>query len=141
MAQVESYNNKLGDLEGTKRYFFNKEYDNFTNSLQQPFMFYFGEYERDENDDRKMEFILVNRNKGFVQNIPNKSIRDLLIKFVCRKIGGKVTYDCMVISKTSQPLNELMDTDGFTFTSVTSEEVKEYFLGSNEDEISVEYVH
>lgn len=141
MAQVESYNNKLGNLEETKRYFFNKDFQNFTNALQQPFMFYFGEYERDENDDKKMEFILVNRNKGFCQNIPSKSVRELLIKFVCRKIEDKVTYDCMVISKTNQPLNQLMETDGFTFTSVTSEEVKEYFLGSSEDEISVEYVH
>jgi len=141
MSQTLEINNKLGNLEETKRFLFNKKYDEFTQSLDQPYLFYHGKYERDESNDTKMEFILGNKNKGFVQSVPTKSVRDLLIKFVCKKVDGKVTYDCVVISKTTQPLTELMDVDGFTFNPITKEQVSDYYLNTVEGMLYTDYLH
>ena len=125
---MSSYNDKLGDLEGTKRFFFNRDYDGFTESLNQPYVFHYGEFEIDESDNSKPEFILVNKNKGFIQSIPQKSIRHLLGKFVCRRVNGQVMYQCMIVSKSDRPLDELIDTDGFNFKCSTSTIANTFFL-------------
>ena len=136
---------KIGNLEAVKRAFCNKEFAEFRTLLtQEPqFLFKTVEYNYAEDYDGRPEFIMKNKNRGFVQNV-DKLRAYFFIAFSCFKKDDHVHFKSFWIVNTTDDLKTVLedDYDDFTFTDSTVDEVVEGFkTGGHDDYLSLELLH
>ncbi|ARF11752.1 hypothetical protein Klosneuvirus_2_188 [Klosneuvirus KNV1] len=136
---------KIGNLEPVKRAFCNKEFDSFESLVQtQNFKLYSADYIDSSEFDGRPEFILVNKNKGFVQSM-DEFRSYFYIAFCCYKKDGKVTFKSYWIVNTNDPLDKVLgsDAEGFKFEQMSDvkEFVNTFKTGGVENAISLAYLH
>ena len=138
---------KIGNLESIKRAFCNKEFESFETLIQTqnpPFTLYSAEYNDSSEYDGRPEFILVNKNKGFVQSM-DEYRPYFYIAFSCHKNDGKVCFNSYWIVNTSDSLDKVLGSDyeSFKFKQVTDvkEFVNTFKTGGNDNPISLAYLH
>ena len=136
---------KIGNLEAVKRAFCNKEFDEFKNLLGQEPHFHFmtAEYKYAEDYDGKMDFIVKNKNRGFVQAF-DKLRAYFFIAFSCFKKDDHVQFKSFWIVNTTDDLKTVLgdEYDDFTFSDSTADEVIEGFkTGGYADYMSLELLH
>jgi hypothetical protein len=140
LTQPEEVVTNAITFETLKRSFFNHEFDTFRDSLTLPLRFYHSVYQRDESDDKKMEFILVNRNTGFVQSYEDMA-KSSCVKFVCYRLDNQVFFESFWIVNDTRPLTELTDMDGFDVSESNALKAFDFFTKDFENTIDVSYLH
>ena len=95
-VEKKATHSKIGNLEPLKRAFSNKEYDAFRELLEKqspPFKYFIGDYLGADEFEGRPDFIISNRNKGFVQADALESNRNyLFVAFSCFKEHGKLVF-------------------------------------------------
>jgi len=138
--EVVPEQNLVMSFETLKRAFFNKEFDTFKETLTLPLRFYHCLYERDEADDRLMEFILINRNTGFTQSFEEMA-KNSCVKFVCYRKDNQVFFESFWIVNETTPLKELTDMDGFDVSESDALKAYDFFTQEFENTLDVSYLH
>lgn len=136
---------KIGNLEAVKRAFCNKQFAEFRTLLTQepPFRFMTAEYKYAEDYDDKKDFIINNKNRGFVQ-VFDKLRAYFFIAFSCFQQDDHVHFKSFWIVNTTDDLKTVLgdEYDDFTFSDATCEEVVEGFkTGGCADRMSLELLH
>lgn len=138
---------KIGNLENVKRSFCNKEFESFESLIQNQtpsFKLYSVDYVDSSEFDGRPDFILVNKNKGFVQSM-DEYRSYFYIAFVCSKKDGKVTFKSYWIVNTNDPLDKVLGSDFESFKFEQLDNVKEFVnvfkSGGVENVISLAYLH
>lgn len=139
---------KIGNLEPVKRAFSNKEYQQFQELLEQqspPFRYLAGTYRGAEEFEGRPDFILHNRNKGFLQSDPlEKNRAYLFVAFSCFRKEGKLVFQSYWIVNTEDPLEQLLEDelDSFELNEVDLTTIIEGFkTGGAESTVALNYLH
>jgi len=138
---------KIGNLEPVKRAFCNKEFESFESLIQNqnpPFKLYDVDYVYASDYDSSPEFVVVNKNKGFVQSM-DEYRPYFYIAFSCYKKEGKVNFKSYWIVNTTDSLDKVLgsDFDSFKFTPMNDakEFVNVFKTGGVENAVSLAYLH
>ena len=110
----------IGNLDQAKRNFSDKKYDEFNALIKTqtpPFKFFNVEYTDSSEFDGRPDFILVNKNKGFIQSMDDYR-KYFFIVFVCSKKENKASFNSYWIVNTTDDLQKILgsDYDSFKFT-------------------------
>lgn len=138
---------KIGNLEPIKRAFCNKEFDSFESLIQTQtpsFKLYSTDYTDSAEYSGRPEFILVNKNKGFVQSM-DEYRSYFYIAFSCYKKDDTVHFKSYWIVNTNDPLDKVLGSDYESFKFEQMNDVKEFVntfkTGGTENLISLVYLH
>lgn len=117
---------KIGNLDSLKRAFSNKEYDDFKRLLEEtPYKYYKGKYKDSSEFKGRPDFVIQNRNKGFIQSEELESKRAyLFVAFHCFK-DDELHFESYWIVNTEDSLESLLGEDhsSFDFTPVSTDEI------------------
>lgn len=136
---------KISNLEPVKRAFCNKEFESFETLIQtQNLKLYNVDYIDSSEFDGRPDFILVNKNKGFVQSMDE--VRPYFyIAFSCYKKDGKVNFKSYWIVNTNDPFEKVLGSDAECFKFEQLTDVKEFVTafktGGVENPVSLAYLH
>ena len=113
----------IGNLEQAKRDFSDKKYDEFDALIKAqtpPFKFFNVKYADASEFNGRPDFILVNKNKGFIQSMDDYR-KYFFIAFVCSKKDSKASFNSYWVVNTTDDLQKILgsDYDSFKFTETT----------------------
>lgn len=136
---------KIGNLEPIKRAFCNKEFDEFTKLIsEQPYKLYEATYIYSNEYVGKPDFILDNKNKGFIQTDVMESKRNyMFVAFVCTKEEEKLMFKSYWIVNSTDPLESILEDDyqNFEFVETNVDTVVNGFKTNKDSVISLVYLH
>ena len=149
-VEKKATHSKIGNLEPVKRAFSNKAYDEFKALLEKqtpPFRYYVADYLEASEFEGRPDFIIGNRNKGFIQSDCLENNRNyLFVAFSCFKnrADSKLVFRSYWIVNSNDSLESLLesDYDQFKFDESQLETIVEGFrTGGAESKIALNYLH
>ena len=142
---------KIGNLEPVKRAFSNKAYDEFRGLLEKqtpPFQYFVADYVDAADYEASPDFVIVNKNKGFIQSDALESNRNYLyVAFSCfrdRTENTRLVFRSYWIVNSNDSLQSLLegDYDCFKFSPADLTTIVDGFMtGGSEDKIALNYLH
>lgn len=138
---------KIGNLEGVKRAFCNNDFDAFKTLVknQTPsFKLFTADYAYADEYQNKMDFMLQNKSKGFVQMMDDFRAY-YFITFVCFKKDGKVNFKSYWIVNSNDSFETVLGSDHESFKFTPVENVDEFLdafkTGGVEEFVSLNRLH
>ncbi len=151
IVEKKAAHSKIGNLEPVKRAFSNKTYDEFEALLKKqspPFRYFVADYVDAADFEGKPDFIIVNKNKGFIQSDPLEGNRNYLFvafsSFTDHSQNDRLVFRSYWIVNSNDSLESLLEGDyeSFKFTECDLATVVEGFrTGGSETKISLNYLH
>lgn len=143
---------KIGSLDPVKRGFMNKEKpEEFREALEKqspPFRYFVGEYLGSVEFEGKPEFVISNRNKGFVQSdILDKKRNYLFVAFSCsidHANNNRLVFRSYWIVNSNDPMEKLLEDDysNFNLTETDLSTIIEGFRSGGPGQlIGLSYLH
>lgn len=146
----------IGNLENSKRGFFNNDFELFTNELKEkPYKFYNVSYKYFDDFTGRPSFIARNLNRGFVKDLEDFR-KYFFVVFRCKEISEKTyEYSSKWIVNTTDDIKNIIGEryDDFEWKEVNSADITEFnnfindFMKLEKDDedvpglVSEDYVH
>lgn len=113
----------IGDIESIKRAFSDRKYDEFKQLLaEKPYQLWTAKYVYASDYEGSPDFVLTNKNLGFVQSdVLAENRRHLYIAFVCRKEGRVPVFSSYWIVNINESLESFLGDEYKDFTFIKAD--------------------